>query len=98
MSEIIKANEIESKITQEGVTFVEAFQETCGPCKMMAPYLEELSKSSKVLKIDVDKQENKEWVEKQQIFSVPQTFVYKNGKFVDRLEGFAPKEQLEQYL
>ncbi len=68
----------------------------CGPCKMIAPVIEELSTEleGKVVvgKIDVD--EEQDIAVKYGVMSIPTLLVFENGKEVKRLVGFRQKEQI----
>ncbi|GMA64266.1 thioredoxin [Alicyclobacillus fastidiosus] len=72
----------------------------CGPCKMMAPVLEELSSETEgkltVAKLDVD--ENPATASKYGIMSIPTMIVFKNGQPVKQLVGYMPKGQLVSQL
>jgi thioredoxin 2 len=68
----------------------------CGPCRVVGPILEELSRDYagrlKVVKVNVD--ENPTTAERFQAFSIPTMVVLKNGQVVDRIVGALPKGQL----
>lgn len=72
----------------------------CGPCKMAAPVLEELSKDYEgklqVVKINVD--ENQQVSEQYGIMSIPTTVLFKGGKELDRHIGFAGKGPFEELI
>lgn len=72
----------------------------CGPCRMMAPVLEEFaedySDKIKVVKLNVD--ENPLIASQYRIMSIPTLGVFQNGQLVDKVIGFMPKEQLEYRL
>lgn len=72
----------------------------CGPCKMMAPVLEELSNDTEgkltVAKLDVD--QNPSTAAKYGIMSIPTMIVFKNGQPVKQLVGYMPKGQLASQL
>ncbi|MFH1173703.1 MAG: thioredoxin [archaeon] len=73
--------------------------EWCGPCRMMAPVFEQLSKELPQLrfgKINVD--EEPLLAEKFGIRGIPSLVIVKNGKEVDRIVGFAPASLLKQKL
>ena len=68
----------------------------CGPCRAIAPALENLSTKfagkAKIVKVDVDSES--EVAEKYGIMSIPALLVFKNGEVVDRMVGAAPEAQL----
>jgi thioredoxin 1 len=72
----------------------------CGPCKMMAPILQDVSRKlgdkAKILKIDVDK--NPAIAAKYQIQGVPTLMVFKDGKMVWRQSGVVPADHLIKVL
>jgi thioredoxin 1 len=72
----------------------------CGPCRMIAPVIEELAKdyAGKIAfgKLNVD--DNSDVAAKHDIMSIPTLLVFKRGKLVDRLTGAMPKAMLEPKL
>lgn len=67
----------------------------CGPCRMVAPILEEIAVEHpeiKVVKINVDEQE--ELASSFGIMSIPTLMVFKNGEVVNKSVGVIPKEQI----
>jgi thioredoxin 1 len=72
----------------------------CGPCKMIAPFVEELAGElegkAKVGKLDVDN--NQESAIKYGVRSIPTVLIFKGGKVVDTIIGAVPKNQLKQKL
>ena len=72
----------------------------CGPCRMVAPVVEEIadeySGKLKVVKMDVD--ENFETAATLGISSIPTLILYKDGKPVERVVGFQPKQRLMSKL
>lgn len=72
----------------------------CGPCKMLAPVLEEVDKEAngkfQICKIDID--ENGELAQQFRIMSIPTVMVFKNGKPVKTSVGLIPKEQVLSLL
>jgi thioredoxin 1 len=79
---------------------VDFFAEWCGPCKTMAPILEQVKQSvgdnAIILKVDVDK--NPSAANAYQVRSVPTLIVFKNGKSVWRQSGVVPAPQLSELL
>jgi thioredoxin 1 len=80
----------------EGVVLVDFWATWCGPCKMIAPVVEEVSNevsNARFVKVDVDENEN--LANKYQISSIPTLMIFKNGTPVDTLVGFMPKDSLK---
>jgi thioredoxin 1 len=80
---------------------VDFWAEWCGPCKMIAPALEEiatgaLSSKMKIVKLNVD--ENPQTAAKYNVMSIPTLMVFKNGELASRQVGAAPKSQLEKWI
>ena len=81
------------------VVLVDFFATWCGPCKMIAPILEELETEMgdvKFVKVDVD--ESPEVATTYGIQSIPTLKVFKGGKVVDTVVGFLPKEQIKALI
>ncbi len=68
----------------------------CGPCKMIAPVLEQIAveyaEQLRVTKLDVD--HNNETAMKYGVMSIPTLILFKQGEPVERIVGFMPKEKL----
>jgi len=104
MAKVINSGEFKDEVLNSNdVVLIDFFAEWCGPCKMLSPIVEELSKEmegkAKVFKVDVDK--SGDIAQKYGIMGVPTVIVFKNGTAVDKMVGFQPKEVLkskvEQY-
>lgn len=72
----------------------------CGPCKAIAPVLEELANDlgdqASICKVDVDS--NQELAIKFQVTSIPTLLLFKGGELVDRISGLQSKSDLEAKL
>ena len=81
----------------DGLAVVDFWATWCGPCRMIAPIVEQLASEydgrAKVLKLDVDN--NQQTATKFNIRSIPQILFFKNGKVVDTVVGAVPKSVLE---
>ena len=79
---------------------VDFWAEWCGPCRSIAPALEEiaglLGPKVKVVKLNVD--ENPQTAAKYGIQSIPTLMIFKNGQLASRQIGAAPKQKLEQWI
>jgi thioredoxin 1 len=79
---------------------VDFWAEWCGPCRMIAPALDEISgqvgDKVKIVKLNVD--ENPEVAAKYGIMSIPTLLMFKNGEISSRQVGAAPKQKLHQWI
>lgn len=87
-----------SEITKEGVVLVDFYAMWCGPCKMIAPVLEELATevSNTIVKVDVDR--HPELSQQYSVMSIPTLVMFKNGSEVARRTGFQTKEMLKSFI
>ena len=99
MSSVIHAGEqtFEKAVLQSDVPVLVDFWATwCGPCKAIAPVLDELSGEfdgkARIVKVDVDA--NPQLAAQYGIRSIPTLFMFKNGEKVDATMGMQPKAQL----
>lgn len=94
--ENFEAEVINSKIP----TIVDFWAVWCGPCKVIAPYLEEIaseySGKVKIAKVDVDN--NQAIAAKYGIRSIPTVMFFKNGRMVDQVIGAYPKSHFEEKI
>jgi len=79
---------------------VDFWAEWCGPCKMLGPILEEISKDLKdklqVVKVNLD--ENQDLAMKYSIRSIPTLLLFKEGELIDTKVGLLPKSDLVEWL
>ncbi|MCI8565980.1 MAG: thioredoxin [Lachnospiraceae bacterium] len=101
MAEIIKQDVFSEKVLNAaGPVLVDFYADWCGPCKMMAPVLDELSteKSGQltIYKINVD--ENPDIAREYRVMSIPTMILFKGGQAVTTVMGAMPKNDLWKKL
>ena len=81
-------------------TLVDFWAEWCGPCKMLAPILddvsEELKESVKVVKVNLD--ENQDLAMKYSVRSIPTLLLFSKGELVDAKVGLSPKDEIISWI
>ena len=75
---------------------VDFFATWCGPCRMLAPIMEEISEDHKVYKIDTD--ENGDLAMEFGIMSIPTILIFENGELKTKEVGFRSKSELDNLL
>ena len=99
MTELTKAT-FEAEVEKlGGVAVIDLYADWCGPCKMMAPVMEELDgelSSARFYMVNVDNEP--ELAVAFKVESIPMIAVVKDGVFVDFSIGFKPKEEIKRFI
>ena len=102
MTKVLHLNDsdFENEVINSDVPVLVDFWATwCGPCKMIAPSLDELSEEMpnvKFVKIDIDK--NSGYAGQLGIMSIPTLLIYKNGEVVGKQVGAMPKDSIKNFI
>ena len=89
-----------NEVIKEGKVLVDCYANWCGPCKMLAPTIEELAVELEgevvVAKLDVDQVQD--IAMKYGVMSIPTMVLFKNGEEVRRTVGFQPKARILDFI
>lgn len=100
MAQVITSQEFESKVMQaEGPVMVDFFATWCGPCRMLAPVMDEVAEEAQgaaVYKVDVD--QSPDLAARYGVMGVPAIMVFEGGELKQSVVGFQPKQSLLEML
>ena len=98
--EITDNNFKEKVLDNSGVALVDFWAEWCGPCRLLGPVVEELSKEydgkATIGKLNVD--DNRDVAAQYGIMSIPTLLIFKNGQVVEKHVGLATKNDLKKKI
>lgn len=86
-------------IDSKGLTLVDFFATWCGPCQMLGPVLERIGNSRAefdIAKVDIDQAQN--LALKYEVEVVPTMVIFKDGKVVDKIEGFMSESEIVEEM
>ena len=95
MSKIVDVTENFDEFVKDGICVVDFWANWCGPCKMLAPILDEVADKTdgvKFGKVDVDRAP--ELSQRYKIYAIPNVCIFKNGELVDRVIGLSDEEEI----
>jgi thioredoxin 1 len=96
----LNSDNLDEAVQRFPLIVVDCWAEWCGPCRMLAPVIDELAEDyqGKIVfgKLNVD--ENRETAMKYRIMSIPALLIFKDGEVVDQIIGAQPREALEPQL
>ncbi len=89
-----KENFNEKVLKDKGTVLVDFFATWCGPCKMLAPVLEQVAQdtTAKIYKVDID--ESEDLARSYGIMVVPTMIIFKDGKQVEKFSGYMQKDAI----
>jgi thioredoxin 1 len=101
MTKQIKDNEFESEVLNSKLpVIIDFWAEWCGPCRMLAPILDQLSEEMegklKIVKMNID--ENPETPSKFGVRGIPTMLLFKEGKQIATKVGVQPKNVLQEWI
>ena len=100
MAKIINTSQFRGSVEEnQGVVVVDFFATWCGPCKILAPVLDEVQdemKNVKIVKIDID--ENSDKASEYGVKNIPTIKIFKNGEEITTNVGFVPKNLLKEMI
>ena len=96
VKELNEKNFKETIEKEKNTVLVDFYADWCGPCKMLGPIMEEISKDNTVYKINVDEVED--LAREFGISSIPCVIAFKDGKEVERSIGLKSKKEIEEMI
>ena len=95
----VNKNNYEEVLNYNGKVIIDFNAEWCGPCKMLAPVLEEISEEKTNIKfVSVNIDMNEELASSFNVMSIPCVVLMENGKEIKRSIGLVPKVELERFI
>ena len=90
--------EFDEVINTNNKVLVDFYADWCGPCRMLAPVLEEISNENiiKIVKVNVDNHED--IARRYGVMSIPTLVLFENGNEQKRNTGFIPREAVEDFI
>ncbi|MGB6296971.1 MAG: thioredoxin [Rivularia sp. (in: cyanobacteria)] len=94
----VPESDFETLLKSENLLVVDFTATWCGPCRVVAPLMEQLSEEYKeqikVIKVDVDK--DKPLAKKYEVKTIPAVLFFKGGELVETIKGVSPYEEFSE--
>lgn len=97
--DFLNSDNFDAALKDNSIVVVDFFATWCGPCRMISPFLEEISKEMsglKIFKVDIDK--SPDIASNYDVMSVPTLIMFKNGEKVSSCIGAASKARLVDWI
>ncbi len=94
-------NNLKENLSKDKLSIIKFSAEWCGPCKMLAPIIEEISNEQSnidIYEVDIDDDTKEELVKQYSVNVVPTVVFVKSGKAVATFSGYKPKDEILKYI
>ena len=94
-------NNLKENLSKDKLSIIKFSAEWCGPCKMLAPVLEEISNEISdvdIFEVDIDDDTKEELVKQYSVNVVPTIIFVKKGETVASFSGYKPKDEILKYI
>lgn len=91
---ITEENFEQEVLKSKNIAIVDFYANWCGPCKMMAPIIEDIAQDETLTVGKVNVDENQELAIKFDIMSIPTILIFKDGELINRIVGLCDKSEL----
>lgn len=94
----IHENEFQQEVTSQNKVLVDFYADWCGPCKMLAPILEEVAQETEVPIVKVNVDENPNLARQFSVMTIPTLALFQNGELKNRSTGVIPADAVKEFI